>query len=294
MTEGDCPGVFTEPDTGYWQERWRQQKLARFSNPGCTAAQKFWDNTKNVNNIYEKTRQSDGWRRRADALIAEMDIPAGARVLDIGAGTGTMAVPLAARGCHVTALEPSAPMRDGLVAYQKDMGMPDLTIIPKRWEEVDTKAFDQPFDRVIASYSLTMVDIGHAVARMQDCCRGSVHLFWFLTSPSWTRIGRALWPDLHGTVFRDEPLADCLWQALYEMGIYAHLTIEPAKKPTVYSSVDLAVEEYRQRLNCSTAQQDDIIREYFKKHMKKTTEGYFLEGDSRGAHIWWDVDDRRL
>ncbi len=39
-------------------------------------------------------------------------IPPGARVLDIGAGQGRNTLPLARRGCQVTALEPSAVARD--------------------------------------------------------------------------------------------------------------------------------------------------------------------------------------
>ncbi|MCK9592417.1 MAG: hypothetical protein M0Q91_10470 [Methanoregula sp.] len=48
-----------------------------------------------------------------------------------------------------------------------------------------------------------------------------------------------------------EPLADCLWQVLYEMGIYANLSTE-RKKTTVYQIVDEVIREYYQRLNYST------------------------------------------
>ena len=41
---------------------------------------------------------------------------AGARVLDIGAGTGRMAIPLANRGCEVVAVEPASGMLAQLLA----------------------------------------------------------------------------------------------------------------------------------------------------------------------------------
>lgn len=41
----------------------------------------------------------------AEAFIARLDIPAGARVLDIACGTGNTAIPLARRGCIVTGVD---------------------------------------------------------------------------------------------------------------------------------------------------------------------------------------------
>lgn len=41
----------------------------------------------------------------AEAFIARLDIPAGARVLDVACGTGNTALPLARRGCIVTGVD---------------------------------------------------------------------------------------------------------------------------------------------------------------------------------------------
>ena len=91
-----------------------------------------------------------------------MNIPKGSRILDIGAEPGTYAVPLAASGCTVTVIEPSPVMREMLEARIKDEKIQNITIIPKRWEDVQTVELDRPFDVVIASFSLTMMDIGEA------------------------------------------------------------------------------------------------------------------------------------
>jgi SAM-dependent methyltransferase len=46
-----------------------------------------------------------------DALLAALQLPDGATVADIGAGTGRLSLPLRVRGLHVTAVEPNAAMR---------------------------------------------------------------------------------------------------------------------------------------------------------------------------------------
>ena len=109
----------------------------------------------------------------------------GAKVLDIGAGPGTLAVPLARRGCKVTVVEPSPMMVSALREYQASEQVEDIRIIEKRWEDVTIEELGGPFDIVIASYSLSMVDIGEAVRKMDTVCSGTVYLFWFLKpSPS--------------------------------------------------------------------------------------------------------------
>ena len=45
----------------------------------------------------------------------------GTRVLDIGAGTGRVAIPIAAYGCHMVALEPAAGMLEALRSKAEDL-----------------------------------------------------------------------------------------------------------------------------------------------------------------------------
>jgi len=273
------------------REYWEQKKRERSVNSGVVSSAQYWSNVSTVREVYQKQRASDTWSRKVQSQIEELKILSGSQVLDIGAGTGTLAVSLATRGCRVTAIEPSLPMREGFLANEREAGVSDIRIIPQRWEDISEQELGGPFDAVIASYSLTMTDIGAAIAKMQACCTGTVHLFWFLTPPSWARVSYALWPKLHGANYTGEPLADCLWQVLNEMGIRANLTAEHPKSPTRYALIDDVVAEYRQRLNCSTAKQDACLLEWFEKNLVRSADGYELPGNSRGAHIWWNVTD---
>jgi len=263
-------------------------KRARDADPYVASAGEYWSNRKNVTELYVKSRTRQAWTGKVDAQFKAMKIPPGARVLDIGGGTGTHAVPLAAMGCDVTVVEPSGAMREELEKNLSSSGAGAITVIPTRWEDVIPGKMGGPFDIVMASYSLSMEDIGNAITTMQACCRGFVHLFWFLTPPSWARVSYDLWPLLYGRKYPGDPLADILWQALYEMGIYADMTTE-RKKETVYPDVGEAVQEYCQRLDIPTGPQEAVLKEYFSHKLRPCGTGFVLDGVSCSAHISWDA-----
>jgi len=279
------------PQPGFWRDLWRQKKLALVSTPRFKSAGTYWNNQKNVTDFYARSRTRQSWQENVNEHLKVMHIPAGARVLDIGGGSGTHAIPLAANGCDVTIVEPSVAMREELDKNLASSGTGPIAIIPFRWEDVPLSELGGPFDAVIASYSLSMMEIGEALEKMQACCRGTVHLFWFLTPPSWARVSRDLWPLFHEKEFPGEPLADCLWQVLYEMGIYANLPVEQ-KKATVYRTADEVVLEYYHRLDCSTESQKTILKAYFAHELQPCSGGFVLKGASHSAHIWWNTGDQ--
>jgi len=71
----------------------------------------------------------------------------GVAALDLGAGTGTIALGLAARGCTVTALDPAAPMLEQAAARAKAEGLAIRTKVAKAEE---TGISDASFDLVVA------------------------------------------------------------------------------------------------------------------------------------------------
>jgi len=280
----------TLPAAGTWREQWRQLKLAHCSVPNYGNTREFWNNKKNVQTVYMKRHEKN--RDQTESRLAAMAIPGGARVLDIGAGPGTFAIPLAARGCSVTAVEPSPVMREALAERITQENSTGITVIPKRWEDVKADDLGDPFDAVIASYSLTMMDIGEAVLRMQEHCRGTVHIFWFLAPPAWAMVNRDLWPLIHGGEFPGEPTADWLWQVLVEMGIYANITVEPRSAPPFYATPDDAEKEFVRRLNCTSPAHEETVKNYLHSVLRKKGNGFELGEGPLGAHIWWDAGRR--
>jgi SAM-dependent methyltransferase len=275
----------------YWRDRWKQQRLTLLEsrkNEGTS----FWNDKKAIKKHF--IGDLNEWREFAEARISGMGIKDGSRVLDIGAGTGTLSVPLAARGCDVTAVEPSPVMSENLVEYQRSQKTREIRVIHKTWEDVTLDELGEPYDAIVASYSLMVTDIGNALEKIQCCCRGNAHIFWFLTQPLWAQVNIGVWKQIHGTEFCGEPTADCMWQALYEMGIYANLQIEGGCDPALYPTIEDAVTEFHGRMNCTTPEQDSILREYFTRTLAKSEKGYYVNGQALGAHIWWNAAEQHL
>lgn len=73
------------------------------------------------------------------------------------------------------------------------------------------------------------------------------------------------------------------------MGIYANLMVEPGCGAANFSTIDDAVLGFYQRLNCTTHNQEEIIRKYCETSLEHTPAGYRVPGKALGAHVWWDV-----
>ena len=74
-----------------------------------------------------------------DRIAALGLVRMGTAALDLGTGTGTIALGLAARGCAVTALDPSAKMLAQVKARGQEAGL-----IIRRWEEHLASSAKQP------------------------------------------------------------------------------------------------------------------------------------------------------
>ncbi len=269
-----------------WNAVWTAMKERQLATPGFLPGDDFFRKDETVERYRRAVAAS--YHGHAERQIASMAIPDGAAVLDIGAGPGTLAVPLAHRGCRVTAVEPSAPMRRALREYADREGV-TVTLIEEPWETTDPAALDGPFHVVIASYSLMMVHLQATLAKMRAVCSGQVHIFWPLTPPGGQTIEQALWPAIHGAEYPPGPMADCVWNLLYQMGILATLEAEFSPFEHRYRDLDEATAEFRDRLNCPP-DRENVLRESLGRLLPRGPDGqYRLDRSAWNAAIRWDV-----
>jgi SAM-dependent methyltransferase len=215
-------------------------------------------------------------------------------MLDIGAGPGTLAIPLAPLVKEITSVEPGGGMGDIFKERMKKEGIINITILCKRWEDIDpARDLAGQYDVVIASLSLTMEDIRLALQKMDVVSREYVYLFWFVDMPFWERMYADLWEPLHGLEYHPGPKADCLFGVLYQMGIYANVEMLPLKKEYRFTTLDEMTAFFRRRFNVMTEEQERVMADYLKPLVRTIGPEIVISGDSTFAKIWWRKDRKK-
>lgn len=277
------PASSPDPD---WNEIWKQRQDLHESSKSSDEATHNWDKRENAER-YNANAESE-YDDRVKTTIASLPITPDARVLDIGAGPGTLAIPLAPRVREVTAVEPGAGMVEVMRGRAEQVGITTIRCVQKMWEEIDaSRDLAPPYDIVIASLSLTMHDIRSALVKMDAVSSGSVHLFWFVDLPFWEKMYADLWTPLHGTSYHAGPKADCLFGVLYQMGIYPDVTMLPLAKEYRFGNREEMLAFFRKRFGAVTPEQVRIVDDYVSPLIRSRGGEVVVSGDSTFAHIRW-------
>lgn len=274
-----------EPDPD-WNAIWKQRQVLQESTRTHDDSSHNWDR-KECAERYDANARS-GYDDRVQRTIASLPVTRDSRVLDIGAGPGVLALPLAPLVREITAVEPGAGMVEVLKKHAEHNGIRNITCVQKTWEEVDpARDLALPYDIVIASLSLTMHDIREALRKMDAVSSGSVHIFWFADMPFWERMYADLWQPLHGEPYYPGPKADCLFGVLYQMGIYPDVTMMPMAKEYRFGNREELMAFFTKRFGAGTPAQKQVVEEYVGPMIRTQGNEVVVFGDSTFAHIRW-------
>lgn len=272
-----------DPD---WNEIWKARQNRHESSQHFDDPSHNWDKPENAKR-YDSSSRSE-YDVRVRTTLAGLPLAPSMRVLDIGAGPGTLALPLAPLVKEVTAVEPAKGMVNVLKKHIRANHIKNITCVQKRWEDISLKKdLAGPYDLVISSLSLTMHDMRAALKKMDSASSGSVYLYWFVDPPFWERMYVDLWEPLHGSAYRPGPKADCLFGVLYQMGIYANVEMLPLQKEYRFSTRSEMVAFFRHRFNVTTPAQERVLDRYLARLIRTEHGESVISGDSIFAKIWW-------
>jgi SAM-dependent methyltransferase len=268
-----------------WNELW---KAIHVSSPGRTRKDRdpaaIWDKRAAA---YQRVTRDEHEATERD--LGFIEVRPDDTVLDMGAGTGRLAVPIAGRVAHVTALDPSGGMLGILRERMERKGQSNYSCVQMRWEDVEIGRDIEPHDVVIAAFSLGFYDLLAALDKLDRAAKRIVYLFW--------HAGEWRGPEemvLYRTVFgeegaRQKGYPDYIYPVniLHDAGIYAHVSIYPALWESSYESVDEAVQNWV-TMHYPDIQDRSPVTEFFSRVLRPDASGRLVHSAVRPtAVIWW-------
>ena len=183
--------------------------------------------------------------RTDDELVEELRsrLTPGETLLDVGAGGGRLALPLALTCASVTAVEPSPSMCAVLRETALEHGIANVSIVESGWPEASVA----PADAVLCSHVVYVIeDIEPFVRKMDGCARRLVLAVVFQSPPQSQMYG--LWEQVHGEKRHGLPALPQFLPVLEELGITPEVYELTAQPPRGFDSFEDAREMIARRL----------------------------------------------
>ena len=259
------------------------QKSLEESSWGQRAVKpEYWD--ERVDQFEGVIKQSN----RMEMILSRIVIEPDYTILDIGAGPGTVTIPLAKAGGAVTAIEPSKGMLARLTENASKEEVSNIRCIPKKWEDVEIgKDIDvEEHDVVLASYSMVMKEIKSTLLKMNDAAKRYVYIF---TGAGHKNAGSSFWASLH----HGKPSPDYiyLYNILYQLGIYANVDIMDSDFEMQFPDLDAAVQHYIQHFKGwvdISEDNEEKLRAYLSENLVEVAGMLSLKQNMKTAMIWWE------
>ncbi len=269
-----------------WDELWKATHAGGFHHHGKDLAAHWDSRAKLFNKRVMKNKY------RANDQVAILSLTPAETVLDVGAGTGRLALPMARQAKSVTALDQSAGM---LACLQENMaaeGIGNIRCIQKSWQDVAPDEIE-PHDVVLSSNSLGVYDLKEALSKMDALAKRAVYIFTFSDGKRDDGLRKFLKESGEGKKGggrgrREVGPADYLvmYNLLADMGILADIKMMTWQSDEHYASLDEAVAEWKE-MHEVPDEKDQMLREFLSQRLTKDESGLCMHRSHRQAMISW-------
>ncbi len=272
-----------------WNERWKEQMRAYLSSLG-TSQVGYWaeDSAKQFNEF----NKSSNWAK-GNKIIAELDVRPGDRVLDIGSGPGSVAIPLSPRVSEIVAVEPNEHMVALLRENMAKQSVTNISVVEKLWDDVNVQTdLESLYDIVLSSFSLGVIDLRDALEKMVESAGRDIYIFWFSGNTWHERDRQFIYETILDKQYCPSPKADIIYNVLYSMGIYPNVTSSVGGPTRSFDSIDGARDYLIKKYKISPEHDLRPLDEYVAGRITREHGSYVLSESHIKTKIWWRVGQR--
>jgi precorrin-6B methylase 2 len=220
-----------------------------------------------------------------DFVISMLRANPESTVVDIGAGTGGWAIPMARHARMVTALEPSSEM---IAVMKEEIALEEIgnvEIVQGAWPETEVA----PHDFSLCSHAMYgAADLPAFVDTMSRITRKTCLLLMRAPAHNGTlaEAAKRIWGQPH-----DSPNFQVAYGALLQMGMYPHVLMGKAGQwdPWTNASFEEAMAEMRRRFRLQPDSEHEAFLEHLLTSRLTQSDGkYVWPSEVRSALIYWD------
>ena len=193
---------------------------------------------------YARQFQADP-RRSDDELVDRLvsQVARNQTIIDVGAGGGRLALPLALHCRHVTAVEPSESMASVLLEQAGEHSIENVTLVQARWEDAQV----EPADIVLCAHVIyTVTEIEQFVRKLEAHARERVIIVAYDAAPQSQTY--PLWKQVHGVERLPLPTLPEFEEVLAQLGISARVDRMTPQPPRGFDSLEQAAGQISSRL----------------------------------------------
>lgn len=207
--------------------------------------------------------------------------------LDVGAGCGTLTIPLAERGKMVTAVDPSPGMMRILREELKKRGLTNVRCIEAPWGEVEI----EPHDVIICANVPQLLKGSPDFVKDADrLARKAVFLIEGVDPEADRFYYKELYPLLFNKPYPRRTDYIATYNTLHSLKIYANVEIIEYNFDQPFDDIEEALEFWKEYIPLTTDEFDETLRAFLKRRLERSEEGLIARFLKRAAIMWWRKD----
>lgn len=263
-----------------WEEMWRQTHSSPASLPAISDEERY----DYIAPLFKAWMECDDYPSK---LLERIVIRPEWSVLDIGCGTGALAIPAAKKAKSVTAIDMSTNMLKILKDDTENNYLTNLQQMHLDWNTVTVGTDIEPHDVVIMSRSLgNMKNLHESLVKVNQAAIHSAYI------TAWgggeRKINRGIMEAL-GQEYRDTPDYLYVFNILAQMGITPNVEHLKCSSKVIYPSISEALHNYQILLKL-TPSQLNVAQAFLEDYLVKHDDGWLEVPDNKPVWslIWWE------